>query len=400
MNLLLSDRVNNLAESETLAMSRRSRELRQKGVDVINLSLGEPDFNTPEFIKDAAKQALDDNITHYTPVPGILELRQSISKKLKRDNNLDYPPEQIVVSTGAKQSLANVVLSLVNDGDEVILPVPYWVSYREIVGLAGGKIVAMHSGIEQDFKVDFTKLGDYITPKTKLIIFSSPCNPSGAVYSKDELKQLADILVKNPSIYVISDEIYEHISYTEKHESLGQFPEIYDQLITVNGVSKGFAMTGWRVGYIGAPLHIAQAAGKIQGQVTSGTCSIAQLAAKAAVDADPSVVSDMLDAFKYRRDLILELLKAIPGMNCNKPEGAFYVFPEVSSYFGTEVDGRKITDSVDLCNYILEVGHVAIVPGNAFGSPECIRISYAASESQIREAVNRIKSVLEKLKRS
>ena len=400
MNLLLSDRVNNLAESETLAMSRRSRELRQKGVDVINLSLGEPDFNTPEFIKDAAKQALDDNITHYTPVPGVLELRQSISRKLKRDNNLDYPPEQIVVSTGAKQSLANVVLSLVNDGDEVILPVPYWVSYRDIVGLAGGEIVAMHSGIKEDFKVDFSKLGDYITPKTKLIIFSSPCNPSGAVYSKEELKQLADVLVKNPTVYVISDEIYEHISYTQKHESLGQFPEIYNQLITVNGVSKGFAMTGWRVGYIGAPLHIAQAAGKIQGQITSGTCSIAQLAAKAAVDADPSVVSDMLDAFKFRRDLILELLKAIPGMNCNMPEGAFYVFPEVSSYFGTEVDGRKITDSVDLCNYILEVGHVALVPGNAFGSPECIRISYAASESQIREAVNRIKSVLEKLNRS
>ncbi|HAW51456.1 MAG TPA: aspartate aminotransferase [Flavobacteriales bacterium] len=400
MNSLLSDRVNNLAESETLAMSRRSRELRQKGIDVINLSLGEPDFNTPEFIKDAAKSALDDNVTHYTPVPGILELRQAISKKFKRDNNLDYSPDQIVVSTGAKQSLANVVLSLINDGDEVILPVPYWVSYREIVGLAGGKIVPVHSGIDSNFKVDFSKLEEYITSKTKLIIFSSPCNPSGTVYSKEDLKQLADVLAKHPNIYVISDEIYEHISYTKTHESLGQFTEINDQLITVNGVSKGYAMTGWRIGYIGAPLHIAQAAGKIQGQVTSGTCSIAQVAARAAVEADPVVVKEMQDAFKFRRDLILDLIKAIPGMKCNVPEGAFYVFPEVSSYFGTEIDGLKISDSVDLCNYILEVGHVALVPGDAFGSPECIRISYAASEDQIREAVHRIKSVLEKLKKS
>jgi aspartate aminotransferase len=400
MKLLLSDRVNNLAESETLAMSRRSRELRQKGVDVINLSLGEPDFNTPEFIKDAAKQALDDNITHYTPVPGVIELRQAISRKFKRDNNLDYPPEQIVVSTGAKQSLANIALCLLNEGDEVILPVPYWVSYREIVGLTGAKIVPMNSGIENNFKVDFSKIGDYITPKTKLIIFSSPCNPSGAVYTKDELKQLADVLVKHPDTYVVSDEIYEHISYTKRHECIGQFSEIFDQVITVNGVSKGFAMTGWRVGYIGAPLHIAKATGKIQGQITSGTCSIAQMAALAAVEADPSVVKEMLEAFKFRKGLILDLLNGVQGMKCNVPEGAFYIFPEVSAYYGTEVDGRKITNSVDLCNYILEVGHVALVPGNAFGSPECIRISYAASESQIREAVNRIKSVLGKLKKS
>jgi aspartate aminotransferase len=258
----------------------------------------------------------------------------------------------------------------------------------------------MHSGIEQNFKVDFSTLGEYITPKTKLIIFSSPCNPSGTVYSKDELKQLADVLVKHPNVYVISDEIYEHISYTDHHESLGQFSEIYEQLITVNGVSKGYAMTGWRIGYIGAPLHIAQAAGKIQGQITSGTCSIAQLAAQAAVEADPIVIKEMLEAFKFRRGLILDLLQEIPGLKCNVPEGAFYVFPEVSSYFGTEVDGRKIADAVDLSNYILEVGHVALVPGNAFGSPECIRISYAASEKQIREAVSRIKSVLEKLTRS
>ena len=265
MKSILSDRVNNLAESETLAMSRRSRELRDKGIDVINLSLGEPDFDTPEFIKDAAKQALDDNITHYTPVPAVLELRKAIAHKFKRDNNLDYTPDQIVVSTGAKQSIANIALCLLNDGDEVILPVPYWVSYREIVGLAGGIVVPMMSNIDSDFKVDFSKIEEYITPKTKLIIFSSPCNPSGTVYTKDELKALADVLVKYPDVYVISDEIYEHISYTKKHESLGQFPEIYNQVITVNGVSKGFAMTGWRVGYIGASLEIAKAAGKIQG---------------------------------------------------------------------------------------------------------------------------------------
>lgn len=394
---LLSDRVNNLAESETLAMSRRSRELRQKGVDVINLSLGEPDFNTPDFIKDAAKKAIDDNITHYTPVPAIPELRKAIANKLKRDNNLDYAPEQIVVSTGAKQSIANVALCLLNDGDEVILPVPYWVSYREIVGLAGGKMVEMPSNIESDFKVDFSKLEEFITPKTKLIIFSSPCNPSGTVYSKEELKALADVLEKHPNIYIISDEIYEHISYTKKHESLAQFSEIFNQVITVNGVSKGFAMTGWRVGYIAAPIEIAQACGKIQGQITSATCSIAQVAAQAAMEADPSVVKDMVDTFRTRRQLILDLLAEIPGIKCNVPEGAFYAFPEVSTYYGKEVDGRKIDNSADLCNYILEVGHVAVVPGNAFGSPECIRISYAASEKDIREAVLRIKTVLKKL---
>ncbi|MEQ8325433.1 MAG: pyridoxal phosphate-dependent aminotransferase [Vicingaceae bacterium] len=397
MNSLLSDRVNQLAESETLAMSRRSRELQQKGIDVINLSLGEPDFDTPDFIKEAAKTAIDNNITHYTPVPALLELRQAISRKFKRDNGLDYSPEQIVVSTGAKQSIANVALSLINEGDEVILPVPYWVSYREIVGLAGGKVVLMPSSIETDFKVDFARLGDYITEKTKLIIFSSPCNPSGTVYSKDELRALADVLIRFPSVYVIADEIYEHISYVKKHESLAQFKEIYDQVITVNGVSKGFAMTGWRVGYIGAPLPIAQAAGKIQGQITSATCSIAQKAAEAAVDADPGVTRGMVDAFLRRRDFIISLLKDIPDIRCNVPDGAFYVFPEVSSYFGKSYQGEVIKNAADLCNYVLEKGHVALVPGEAFGSPECIRISYAASEQNIRTAVDRLKTSLEKL---
>ena len=397
MNSLLSDRVNNLAESETLAMSRRSRELAQQGIDVINLSLGEPDFNTPEFIKEAAKKAIDNNITHYTPVPALPEVRQAISRKFKRDNNLDYSPDQIVVSTGAKQSIANVALCLLNDGDEVILPVPYWVSYREIVGLAGGKVVAMPSGIDTDYKVDFSRLEDYITDKTKLIIFSSPCNPSGTVYTKEELKALADVLVKHPNIYVISDEIYEHISYVKKHESLAQFAEIYNQVITVNGVAKGFAMTGWRVGYIGANKEIAKACEKIQGQVTSATCSIAQKATEAAVDADPSVVHDMLEEFRRRRDLIISLVNEIPGFKCNVPEGAFYVFPEVSELFGKKAGDQVIRSSADLCDYILNTGHVAVVPGEAFGSPECVRISYAASEDNIREAVRRIKTALEKL---
>ena len=371
--------------------------MAQKGIDVINLSLGEPDFDTPDFIKEAAKKAIDDNITHYTPVAALPELRQAISRKFKRDNNLDYSAEQIVVSTGAKQSIANIALCLLDQGDEVILPVPYWVSYREIVRLAGGVVVPMPSGIETDFKVDFSHLEDFITEKTKLIIFSSPCNPSGTVFTREELKQLADIVVKYPRIYVISDEIYEHISYVKHHESLAQFPEIYDQVITVNGVSKGFAMTGWRVGYIGAPLEIAKAAGKIQGQFTSATCSIAQKAAEAAVDADPSVTRDMLEEFRKRKDLIISLLQEIPGFKCNVPEGAFYVFPEVSYFFGKKVDGQLISNSADLCNYILDTGHVAIVPGEAFGSPECVRISYAASEGDIREAVRRMKSALEKL---
>jgi aspartate aminotransferase len=398
MSLTLSDRVNKLAESETLALSRRSRELKAQGIDVINLSLGEPDFNTPEFIKDAAKKALDDNLTHYTPVASYPEVRLAISKKFKRDNNLDYSPEQIVVSTGAKQSIANVVLSLVDEGDEVILPVPYWVSYREIVKMAGGIVVEIKSDVSTDYKVDFSKLDEYITKKTKLLIFSSPCNPSGTVFSKKDLRDLADAMIRNPNFYVISDEIYEFISYTKKHESLAQIPEIFDRVITVNGVSKGYAMTGWRVGYIGAPLAIAKACEKIQGQMTSATCSIAQKAAQSAVEADPAVLKSMVDAFYTRRNLMIDLLKEIPGFICNVPEGAFYLYPDVSEYFGKSFGTKTMQNATDLCDFILNEGHVAIVPGSAFGSPECIRISYAASEKDIRESVRRIKEVLTKLK--
>ena len=398
MNLSLSKLVNNLAESETLAMSRRSRELRAQGIDVITLSLGEPDFNTPDFIKDAAKIAIDNNLTHYTPVASYIELRQAISRKFKRDNNLDYAPEQIVVSTGAKQSIANVVFSLVDQGDEVLLPVPYWVSYREIIKMAGGIVKEIKSDISTNYKIDFSKLGDHITEKTKLMIFSSPCNPSGTVFSKEELRELADVMLKYPQLYVISDEIYEYISYTKTHESLAQFDEIKDRVITVNGVSKGFAMTGWRVGYIGASLEIAKATEKIQGQVTSGTCSIAQKAAQAAVEADPSVTKDMVDAFLSRRNLMNDLIKEIPGIKSNVPEGAFYLFPDISHYFGTSAGSYKIDNAENICDYILNEGHVAVVPGSAFGSPECIRISYAASEDMIKEAINRIKNVLTKLK--
>ncbi len=386
-----------MAESETLAMSRRSRELRAQGIDVITLSLGEPDFDTPEFIKDAAKKAMDENLTHYTPVAAFAEVREAIAHKLKRDNDLDYKAEQIVVSTGAKQSIANVVFALINKGDEVLLPVPYWVSYREIIKMAGGIPVEIKSDVSTNYKVDFSKMGDYITDKTKLMIFSSPCNPSGTVFSKEDLKDLAGVMKEHPNLYVISDEIYEHILYTNKHESLAQFDEIKDQVITVNGVSKGFAMTGWRVGYIAAPAHIAKACEKIQGQVTSATCSIAQKAAQAAMEADPSVTADMVAAFKSRKNLIMDLIKEIPGFIPNEPEGAFYMFPDVSGLFGKSYNDFTIENSVDLCDYILNEGHVAVVPGSAFGSPECIRISYAASEDVIREAMNRIKNVLSKL---
>jgi len=400
MNLSLSHRVNNLTESETLAMSRRSRELRGQGIDVITLSLGEPDFDTPEFIKDAAKDAIDNNLTHYTPVSAYIEVREAISKKFKRDNNLDYPPEQIVVSTGAKQSIANVVFSLINEGDEVLLPVPYWVSYKAIVKMAGGIPVEIKSDVSTNYKVDFSTLGAYITDKTKLMIFSSPCNPSGTVFSNEDLRALADVMIQYPKLYVISDEIYEHISYTKSHESLAQFDEIKDQVITVNGVSKGFAMTGWRVGYMGAPLEIAKASEKIQGQVTSATCSIAQKAAQEAIEADPSVTRNMVDSFLSRRNLMIGLIKEIPGFISNVPEGAFYLFPDVSEYFGTSSGSHEINNAVDLCDYLLNEGHVAVVPGSAFGSPECIRISYAASEDLIKKAMNRIKNALIKLKKA
>ena len=393
----LSDRLNNLEESQTIAMSKKSRELTAQGKKIINLSVGEPDFNTPDFIKEAAKKAIDDNITRYTPVPGIPDLIKAISEKFKRDNNLNYAPDQIIVSTGAKQSIINVVLSLVNPGDEVIIPAPYWVSYLECVKLAEGKSVIVHAGIESNFKITPAQLEKAITPKTKLMIFSSPCNPSGAMYSKDELKALAAVLEKYPQVFILSDEIYEYINFVGKHESIAQFPAVYDRVITVNGVSKGAAMTGWRIGYIGAPAWIAKACDKLQGQFTSGASSIAQMAALAAVKSDPSVTYEMRDTFKKRRDLVLGMLNEIPGVKTNTPEGAFYLFPDVSAYFGKSFNGVKIKDSTDLSMFLLEEGNVATVAGSAFGDDNCIRLSYAAAETALVQAAGQIKAALAKL---
>ena len=394
----VSDRLNRLAESATLAMARMSRELQAKGIDVIALSLGEPDFDTPEFIKEAAKKAIDDNFSHYTPVPGLPELRSAIVQKFKRDNDLEFTADQIVTSTGAKQSLANLCLSLLNPGDEVLLPCPYWVSYTEIVKLAEGVPVEVPSTIDSDFKVTPEQLGAAITPKTKLLIFSSPCNPSGTVYTQSELEAIAKMLEKHPDIYVVSDEIYEHINFTEKHFSIGIIPSMKNRTITVNGVSKGFAMTGWRVGFIGAPLWIAKACNKIQGQVTSATCAIAQKAAERAMLAEPrSTTQQMKDTFLKRRNLLIELLKDIPGIKCNVPQGAFYVFPDVSYYFGKSDGTNTINNANDLCMYLLNNAHVAFVAGDAFGNPECIRISYAAADEKLIEAMDRIKKQLAKL---
>jgi aspartate aminotransferase len=396
----LSDRINQMAESETLAMSRMSRELTAQGHQVINLSIGEPDFNTPDFIKDAAKEALDQNFTRYTPVPGYLDLRQAICRKFKRDNDLEFTPDQIVVSTGAKHSIANAMLSLVNEGDEVLVPVPYWVSYKEIIKLAGGKSVFIPATIENDFKVTPDQLRQAITTKTKVLIYSSPCNPSGSVYTKEELKAIADTMAEFPNIYIIADEIYEHITFVGKHESLAQFENIRDRVITVNGVSKGFAMTGWRLGFIGAPLAIAKACDKLQGQFTSGTCSISQRAAIAAMDADPAKTAElqtMKGAFLTRRDGLLAMLKEIPGFKTNTPEGAFYLFPDVSAWFGKRFGDQTIANAADLSMYLLNEAHVALVPGDAFGSPECIRFSYATSMDELTEAVRRIRAALEKL---
>lgn len=386
-----------MEESATIAMSRKSRELKAEGKDIISLSLGEPDFFTPQFIKDAAVEAMNNNFTMYTPVEGYDDLRESISLKFKRDNGLNYPKDQIVVSTGAKQSIANAVLSLINPGDEVIVPAPYWVSYLEIVKVAEGKSVVVHAGIENDFKVTAEQLEKAITPKTKLIIFSTPCNPTGSVYSKEELKAWAEVLQRHPNVYVIADEIYEHINFTGKHESLAQFPEIYNQVITVNGVSKAWAMTGWRLGYIGAPKEIASACNKIQGQFTSATCSITQKAAIAAMKADPSVLNDMIAAFHNRRDLVIKALNSIEGVKTNLPEGAFYVFPDISHFIGKEANGKIIKSAEDLSMYLLSDALVALVSGEAFGDPNCIRISYAASEETLTEAMKRIKNSLEKL---
>jgi aspartate aminotransferase len=394
----VSERLKRLSESATLAMARMSRELKEKGHNVIPLSLGEPDFDTPDFIKVAAKKAIDDNFSHYTPVPGLPELRTAISNKFKRDNNLDYSAEQIVVSTGAKQSLANVCLSLLNPGDEVLLPTPYWVSYADIVTLSEGVSVKIESKIENDFKITAAQLESKITDKTKLLMFSSPCNPSGTVYTKKELTDIAEMLEKYPNIYIIADEIYEHINFTEEHFSIGSIPSIKERVITVNGVSKGFAMTGWRVGFIGAPLWIAKACTKIQGQVTSATCSISQKAAETAVSANPEVVSKMKDIFLERRDLVLEKFNEIEGVKCNVPEGAFYLFPDISYYFGKSDRETTINSSDDLCMYLLNKCYVALVAGTPFGNPECVRISYAASEENLLEAIRRIKKQLSKLK--
>ncbi|NVO20337.1 MAG: pyridoxal phosphate-dependent aminotransferase [Bacteroidetes bacterium] len=397
----LSDRINELAESETLAMTRRSRELRAQGFDVINLSIGEPDFNTPEHIKQAAKKAIDENYTHYPPVPGYPELREAISKKLKRDNNLTFSPEQIVVSAGAKQSLANAILCLANPGDEILIPAPFWVSYKEIIKLAGAKGVYIDARIDQDFKVTPAQIEAAITPKTKIFLFSSPCNPTGTVYQKDELQAIADVLAKYPHVFIISDEIYEHINFLGHHESIAQFENVRDRVIIVNGVSKGFAMTGWRLGYMAARIEIAKACDKLQGQITSGTCSITQRAAITAIDTIPGESADiqhMVQAFLYRRDLALALMKDIPGIKTNTPDGAFYLFPEVSQYYGKSDGNRVILSGSDLCDYILDTAYVAIVPGVAFGSPDCIRISYATSEDNLREAIRRIKEALSKLK--
>lgn len=394
----VSERLNRLAESATLAMARMSRELQAKGINIIALSLGEPDFDTPEFIKEAAKKAIDDNFSHYTPVPGLPELRSSISAKFMRDNHLEYTPDQIVVSTGAKQSLANVCLSLLDPEDEVLLPCPYWVSYAEIIKLAEGVPVEIKSTIDSDFKITPNQLEASITSRTKMIMFSSPCNPSGTVYTQSELEAIAKMLEKYPNIYIVSDEIYEHINFTDKHYSIGTISSMKDRTVTVNGVSKGFAMTGWRVGFIGAPLWIAKACNKIQGQVTSATCAIAQKAAERAMLAEPrSTTKEMKETFLKRRNMLVNLLKEIPGIKCNIPQGAFYVFPDISSYFGKSYENEVINNANDFCMYLLNFAHVACVAGDAFGNPECIRISYAASDKKLTDAVSRIKTHLAKL---
>ena len=395
----VSERINRLAESATLAMARMSRELKVLGKDVIALSLGEPDFNTPEFIKNAAKNAINNNFSHYTPVAGLEELRISISKKFKRDNNLEYTKDQIVVSTGAKQSLANVCLSLLNPGEEVLLPCPFWVSYSEIIKLAEGIPVEIPSSVKNNFKITADQIEEAITEKTKMFMFSSPCNPSGSVYTEAELRDIAKVFEKHPNIFIVSDEIYEHINFTDQHFSIGRIESVKERVITVNGVSKGFAMTGWRVGFIGAPLWIAKACNKIQGQVTSATCAIAQKATEEAMNSDPeSSTSHMKDSFLKRRDLLLSELNNIEGIKTNIPDGAFYIFPDVSYYFGKSDGETIISNANDLCMYLLNNCYVALVSGAPFGNPECVRISYAASEEKLLEASKRIKNQLANLK--
>ncbi len=394
---VLSQRILGLSESQTIAMSRKSREMKEKGIDVISLSLGEPDFNTPDFVKQAAKKGIDENYSHYPPIAGYKDLREAISHKFKRDNGLTYSPEQIVVSTGAKQSIANVILCVIDEGDEVLLPAPYWVSYYELIKLAGGIPVVIPSSLESDFKIDGPSLEAYVTLRTKMLIFSSPCNPSGSVYSREELGSLASALARHERIITISDEIYEHINFVGEHQSLASYDAIYERVVTVNGVSKGFAMTGWRLGYIGAPLEIAKACDKMQGQFTSAASSISQRAALAAMQADPKELADMKNAFLKRRDLVLARLEEMKGFDTNLPKGAFYVFPNVSQLFGKQYKHYRIANSNDLCMYLLEEAHVALVPGEAFGSPECLRISYATSEEVLNKAFDRIHEAIEKL---
>lgn len=391
----LSDRVSEMEESATLAMAQKSRALKESGVDIISLSLGEPDFNVPDFIKEAAKQAIDDNYSKYTPVPGYQDLREAVCFKFKRDNGLVYKPNQIVVSTGAKQSLINVLLALVNEGDEVIVPAPYWVTYYEQVKMAGGVPVVVKADIDNDFKVTAEQIKGAITSKTKVMMFSNPCNPTGASYTKEELQAIATVVAETPNFYVISDEIYEHINFVRKHESFAQFPEVYDRTITVNGLSKAFAMTGYRLGYIGAPEPIAAAASKLQGQYTSATCSIAQRAAITALMANPSELKYMIDAFDKRRVIVYDLLKAIPNVKVNLPEGAFYFFIDISYFFGRTLKGTPIENATDLAMYLLAEAHVAVVTGEAFGNDNCVRLSYATDEVTLKEAMKRIGAALE-----
>lgn len=390
----LSNKVNSLQTSATLAMAAKARELKAAGKDIIGLSLGEPDFNTPDFIKDAAIEAIHQNYNAYSPVDGYVELKKSIQTKFKRDNQLHYELDQIVVSTGAKQSLYNIANALLNEGDEVILPCPYWVSYRDIVQLAGGVAVEVPTTLEQDFKMNAEQLEAAITPKTKMLWYSSPCNPSGSIYSEHELRELAKVLEKYPNIIVVSDEIYEHINFVGEHFSMAQIESLYDRTVTVNGVSKAFAMTGWRIGYIGAPAYIAKACTKLQGQVTSGANCIAQRAVITALEAPVEKIQYMIDEFEKRRTLVLNLVNDLEGFSCNTPEGAFYVFPNVSYYFGKTLKGMKIENASDMSLFLLEHANVATVTGEAFGNDECIRISYAASEAQIIEAFKRIKEAI------
>ena len=393
----LSDRLNRLSPSATLAMSQKSGEMKAQGIDVINLSVGEPDFNTPDHIKDAAKKAVDENYSRYSPVPGYPELRKAIVDKLQKENNLEYGLNEVLVSNGAKQCVCNAVMALVNNGDEVIVPAPYWVSYPQMVKLAGGTPVYVNAGFEQNFKMTPQQLEAAITPKTKMLILCSPSNPTGSVYSKEELQALADVIRRHDDLYVLADEIYEHINYVGKHASIAQFDGMKERCVIVNGVSKAYAMTGWRIGYMAAPEWIIKGCNKLQGQYTSGPCSVSQKAAEAAYTLDQGCVEDMRLAFERRRNLVVKLAKEIDGLEVNVPEGAFYLFPKCSSFFGKRTDGYVINNATDLAMYLLEVGHVATVSGDAFGDPECIRFSYATSDDNLREAMKRIKEALGKL---